>query len=223
MCPYLKPVLQQRQSEVRETHMWVWYLLEKCKMTFFSCAVGTSEHFSVRRFREGSKLWSNYVGVLSTVNTVLEENLWVDGVKYSVVWSGKKYENENVWLQHAHVYVCLVCCLCVTSSMRWRQCVYTFLHKSIWVYVHVCVYTAKSVFLLDEEVTGTLCPVSSVHTSHTPSGSRGPFSVWTGADPWLIYFLPGTTAEQGGQRLQGLPEGGEKARINWDFCLIYKT
>lgn len=70
-----------------------------------------------------------------------------------------------------------------------------------------------SVFWLDEEVTSTLCPVNSVHTSHSPAGSRGPHSVWSGAAPWLIYFLPWTTAVRGGQHLQGLPEGRETDKL----------
>lgn len=74
------------------------------------------------------------------------------------------------------------------------------------------VETAESVLLLDTEVT--LCPMSLVHTSHTPSGSRGPCSVWSGATLWLIYFLPGTTAECGGQHLHSLPEGGKKPNLN---------
>ncbi len=94
----------------------------------------------------------------------------------------------------------------------------THFFMSQYEFMCTSVYTAKSVSLLDEEVTSTLCAVSSVHTSHTPSGSRGPCSVWSGAAPWLIYFLSGTTAVCGGQRLQGLPEGGKKARINQDFC-----
>lgn len=76
--------------------------------------------------------------------------------------------------------------------------------------------TAESVFLLDKEVTSTLCPQSSVHTSHTPSGSRGPCSVWSGAAP-LAYLLP---AVRRGLHLQSLPEGGKKTRINWGFLFV---
>lgn len=78
------------------------------------------------------------------------------------------------------------------------------------------VYTAKSVFLLGEEVTSTLCPVSCVHTTHTPtpSGSRGPCSVWSGAAPWLIYFLPGTTAVCGWQCLSGRQKDGKAFLFN---------
>lgn len=111
-----------------------------------------------------------------------------------------------------------VCILCVRVYAG--DYVHTLLCESVWVYMHTSVYTAESVFLLEKEVTSTLCPMSLVHTSHTPSGSRGPCSVWSGATLWLIYFLPGTTAECGGQHLQSLPEGGKKTKINWDFYFL---
>lgn len=78
--------------------------------------------------------------------------------------------------------------------------------------MHLCVYS-KVCFFVDEEVTSTLCPVSSVQPSHTPLGSRGPCSVWSVETPWLIYFLPGTTAVCAGQRLQGLPEGIKQDKL----------
>ena len=56
--------------------------------------------FSVRRVREGFKLWSNYVRDF-IVNTVSEEDLWLACVKYRLLLSKcclklKKYENVDL-------------------------------------------------------------------------------------------------------------------------------
>lgn len=152
----------------------------------------------------------------------------------SVVWCVEKWEN---WIQDS-VPVCVYTCVCVYICLQECAGVYVCTRFCMSQYEFMCmsVYKAKSVFLLDEEVTSTLCPVSSVHTSHTPSGSRGPHSVWSGAAPWLIYFLPGTTAVCGGQRLRGFAgrrkEGMGKLRflfnlqdlttINYTFHRLFK-
>lgn len=106
------------------------------------------------------------------------------------VWGVWKCKNFQHQISPAFLLVCLL-------SLKPR-------YVSVYVCIHFCmsqcefmctsVYTAKSVFWLDKEVTSTLWPVSSVHTSHTPSGSRDSCSVWSRAAPRLIYFLPGTTA-----------------------------
>lgn len=59
-------------------------------------------------------------------------------------------------------------------------------------FVCTSVYTAVS-FCLNQEVTSTSCLVNLVQSSHTPLGSRDPYSVWSRATPWLIYFLPRST------------------------------
>lgn len=124
--------------------------------------------------------------------------------------------NDNTELKFLCLSVTYVCvCMCLQECAGVYVC--TRFCMSQYEFMCMSVYTAKSVFLLDEEVTSTLCPVCLVHTSHTPSGSRGPCSVWSGAAPWLIYFLPGTTAVCGGQCLQGFAGRGKDGTAKLRF------
>lgn len=78
-------------------------------------------------------------------------------------------------------------------------------HGSTCMAMHHCVYS-RVLFLLTGKLRAHCAPWAQSSPPTRLSGSRGPCSVWSEEAPWLIYFLPGTTALSAGQRRQGLPE-----------------
>lgn len=76
-----------------------------------------------------------------------------------------------------------------------------------WVYTHLIVYCEVCFFSLRRSNQHIVPHELSSALPHAFGLQRPLLCVWSGAAPWLIYFLSGTTAVCAGQRLHGLPEG----------------